>query len=777
MGVVYESRQISLDRRVALKVLPLAGLLDQKQIARFQREARAAAQLHHPHIVPIFSVGCEGGVHYYAMQYIEGQPLDLAIRELRESCPPRGSAAPSTRSSLSKPHGVRDKDYFRAVATLGIQAAEALHHAHEYGIIHRDVKPSNLLLDGQGKVWVTDFGLARFQAETDGTVTGDVVGTLRYMSPEQAAGKSALIDPRTDVYSLGITLYELLTLASPFDGDRQQLLRQIIEKEPPPLRRANPAVPADLETIVLKAISKSREDRYATARELAEDLRRFLEGRTTLARRPSPADRAAKWVKRHKRIVLAAVVSMAVSLVGMTVGTLLVLDEHAKTRAALAKAEVNYRQARRAVDRFATGHAEQLAALPGAERLRQELLADALQYYQEFISQSDDESGFRAELAVTRYKIASITEQLGGRDEALAAYRQAQELFERLAEDPSESAEHQGDLALCHNNIGLLLRQEGKTAEAEAAFHRAIELLDGLLAAAGDADRRDKYRSNLALCYGNLALLQGEGNRASEAEASYRAAIEIQRSLTAGHPNEAKYSAALAMSYNNLSCLLCTTDPARADRYCRQAIAIQEELAAADPGAVSSQNDLALSHNNLGALENRAGRPQAARSAYQKAIDIQRQLVRRAPAVLQYRRDLALSYNNLGRALTQVQDLRKAQESFEEASGILEDLVRDHPAELNYRGDLGGTLNNLAAAMEQSGRLDEAVKTCSQAIEHQRFALDHAPQVARFREFLIQQYSNYARLLRAQKRLEEAELAAATGRQLRTGATCNGTKP
>ena len=227
MGVVYEARQVSLDRRVALKVLPFAAVLDQRQIERFKNEARAAEQLHHPNIVPVFDVGCQRGVHYYAMQYVEGQSLDAVIQQLRQASGPAhgpvstrstaggttaGEAGVPTRAagkSTSLLQSFRTRQYARDVAGVGVQVAEALHCAHVYGIIHRDVKPSNLLLDGDGKVWVTDFGLARIQAESRVTMTGDVLGTLRYMSPEQAAGRPAAIDERTDVYSLGITLYEL----------------------------------------------------------------------------------------------------------------------------------------------------------------------------------------------------------------------------------------------------------------------------------------------------------------------------------------------------------------------------------------------------------------------------------------------------------------------------------------------------------------------------------------------------------------------------------------
>jgi hypothetical protein len=193
------------------------------------------------------------------------------------------------------------------VARLGVQAAEALEYAHQLGVVHRDIKPANLLLDQRGNLWVADFGLARLPNEPGLTLTGDLIGTLRYMSPEQAQGKWLLVDHRADLYSLGVTLYELLVLEPPFRGtDRQELLRQIASEEPKAPRRLNKAVPAELETIVLKAMEKSPADRYATARELADDLGRYLRDEPIRARRPSLAQRGRKWARRHRPVVWSA---------------------------------------------------------------------------------------------------------------------------------------------------------------------------------------------------------------------------------------------------------------------------------------------------------------------------------------------------------------------------------------------------------------------------------------------------------------------------------------
>jgi tetratricopeptide (TPR) repeat protein len=317
-------------------VLPLAATMDPRRLQRFHNEAQAAAGLHHTNIVPVYFVGSERGVHYYAMQYIEGRDLASVLVQLRAQpggkVPDPQTAAtvdaaagqPTTLASgdvrppagLSAERSTRSSDYFRTVARLGIQAAKALDHAHQLGIVHRDIKPANLLVDAAGRLWVTDFGLAHIQSETRLTMTGDLLGTLRYMSPEQALAKRVIVDHRTDIYSLGATLYELLTLRPVFEGsDRQELLRQIAFDDPIRPRRLNRAIPPELEIIVLKALEKNPQERYGTAQELADDLRRHLEDRPILARRPSWRQMAGKWGRRHKAVVWAATAVLLVAAV------------------------------------------------------------------------------------------------------------------------------------------------------------------------------------------------------------------------------------------------------------------------------------------------------------------------------------------------------------------------------------------------------------------------------------------------------------------------------
>jgi serine/threonine protein kinase/WD40 repeat protein len=367
MGVVYEAVQESLGRHVALKVLPLHAALAPVHLERFRREAQAAAQLHHTNIVPVFGVGEHDGLHYYAMQFIQGQGLEYVLRELQQlrrrgepvcdgagSSPsaavgvsvaqgllsgqfvpptaplqpgeaPRESLAgcDSGGSSLvvagddSELTGQSQAQYFRSVARVGVQVAEALAHAHQQGIIHRDIKPSNLLLDTRGTVWVTDFGLAKAVDADELTQSGDIVGTLRYMAPERFQG---VTDARGDVYALGASLYEMVTLRPAFnDTDRLRLMKRVTHEAPVPPRRIDPRVPRDLETIILKAIAKEPAQRYPTADALAEDLRRFLADQPVRARRSSLLERTWRWCRRNPTLAsllgLVAVCLLAIGVV------------------------------------------------------------------------------------------------------------------------------------------------------------------------------------------------------------------------------------------------------------------------------------------------------------------------------------------------------------------------------------------------------------------------------------------------------------------------------
>jgi serine/threonine protein kinase/WD40 repeat protein len=382
MGVVYEAEQESLGRHVALKVLPFEAAADPHRLQRFRREARSAARLHHTNIVPVHEVGAHQGVHYYAMQFIQGQGLDEVLRELRRlrlgrgpapagekpaeglaaslasglvtgqfaaaevagavAGPPdaamsgagavarsgdpattgsadRDAATSSARNNPSDFSAASGVPFYRSVARMGLQVAEALAYAHGQKVLHRDIKPANLLLDLQGTVWVTDFGLAKGEGD-DLTQTGDLVGTLRYMAPERFNGVS---DPRSDLYSLGLTLYELLTLQPAFEeSDRGRLVKRVAHEEPPPPHKFDERVPRDLETIVLKATAKEPERRYQTAEALADDLRCFLADRPIRARRSAAWERAWRWCRRNPAVATLALLALLLLMAVASLSTI-----------------------------------------------------------------------------------------------------------------------------------------------------------------------------------------------------------------------------------------------------------------------------------------------------------------------------------------------------------------------------------------------------------------------------------------------------------------------
>lgn len=467
MGIIYEAIQMSLGRRVAVKVLPFAAGFDAKCLQRFRQEAQAAAQLHHNHIVPVYAVGCERGVHFYAMQLIDGLSLDRVVERLRSDAgqSPRGTGSgtsslrswlnllpgtaptePLPGSDTTEPaeeaesttnevaaetlakmsadfttqHGRSKKDVYRTVARLMVQAADALEYAHQQGIIHRDIKPANLLVDSKQSLWITDFGLAHLHGEQNLTRTGDLLGTIRYASPEQVSGQRVVLDHRTDLYSLGATFYELLTLRPLFAGTaRHAVLHMVLNQEPASPRSIDRSIPVELETILLKLLAKNSAERYNSAQELGDDLRRFLRDEPILARPPTPVERLRKWGRRHPSFVVAVVLVMFVTLVISGVSNWLVAQANSRTRDALnaertraEEAERRFSQARQAVDFLIDVSENDLADKPHLQQLRKRLLEAALVYYQDFLAQNGDNPQREAELAAVQRHLRKVLDDL-----------------------------------------------------------------------------------------------------------------------------------------------------------------------------------------------------------------------------------------------------------------------------------------------------------------------------------------------------------------------------
>lgn len=653
MGVVYEAEQISLRRRVALKMLPFASALDPRQLQRFRNEALAAASLHHDHIIPVYAVGCERGVHFYAMQFVDGLTLAEVIAELRRQAtggdnrgkgreesteesegskegtflknpslpllpsvqtasacarsapspfpllPPvqsPGSVLADTKpiaSLLTERSGLRSKSVYRRAAELVADAADALEHAHSLGIVHRDIKPGNLLLDQAGKICVGDFGLARFGSDAGLTMTGDVLGTLRYMAPEQALAKHGLVDHRADIYALGATLYELLTLRPAVAAnERGEILRQIAFEEVEPLHRHDKHIAAELETIALKCLAKAPVDRYASAGDLAADLRCWLADKPIKARPPTAMQRVRKWSQQHQAVVLAVCATL---LLGMAVSTwqaIRATQAEAKAKqqeqnaTALATAEAaqrkladkNFEAALDAVDRMLANIADpELNEIPRVGPLRRKMLKDAIAFYEQLPAHSGLSPEIRFRLGKTWSSIGNRTQNVDEYELSKEAFARAIDAFQQLVLEQPEKIEYHATLAACLTTAGWL--HNGRLHDrqtAETLFRRASEVYAGLVA----SGRED--RSVLIHFAHSLGAFSYFANSESESHERLMRAAEILDHADATELERAPINFRLAL-------LIHLAQPAEADKLFRRAIAAYRQRVqsgTADPSEV-----------------------------------------------------------------------------------------------------------------------------------------------------------------------------------------------
>ncbi len=718
MGVVYEAVETTLGRRVALKVLPLAAALDPVQLRRFRNEARVAALLQHPHIVPVYATGCERGVHYYAMQYVDGPSLAGLIRGRQQAARVPGTPGPAGETgrtnalSTARPNsaaqtptgGPGGADTFREAARIGAEAAEALEAAHQAGVIHRDVKPANLLLDASGAVWVADFGLARFRDEASLTRTGNVLGTLRYMSPEQALGHPGLVDHRTDVYSLGATLYELLTLRTAYTAtDRQQLLRQIGREEPPRPRDVRPAVPPPLEAVVRKAMAKHPADRYGSAAELAADLRRFLGGKAVHARPPGVVARCRRWAARHSGAVLAATAAAGVLLAVLSAGVVVVVRER-------NAAEAGKRQARSAVDEMYTEVAERwLSRQSCLEPKQLEFLEKARRYYDEFARDAGPDPAARLEAVRARRRVADIQRRLGRLAAAETAYTDAEKSLEPLVHANSGADPAAEELALVHTGRGALRRAAGNLAGAEQEFRSAVALYEQL--ASGGEPRYALGRAGCEVDLGATLAALGRREEAGQAYGRARASLEL---LTRTYPANREALHDLAGCLTDEANLLAPTRQPEAEELFRRAVTAEDQLLAAAPGRVEYRHARATTSAGLAALLAGVGRFAEARTEAVRALELCGRLAADFPHTPVYREQVAAGSVTLGDVLAASGRPGEARAWYNAAATEYATLAGAFPEAPEYRRGSAEALTRSADLLANAGRL-AAAQECYRA--------------------------------------------------------------
>ncbi|MCE9566630.1 MAG: serine/threonine protein kinase [Planctomycetes bacterium] len=616
MGVVFEAVQESLGRPVALKVLSSHAQFEMTKRERFVREAHAAANLHHTNIVPVFGVGEQEGLPYYVMQLIRGDGLNVVAqrwrRERGKSVDSAGSTVASHKTAkIRKPsrNGADSPDAsehkygdWLFIAEIGFQAADALHYAHRQGVLHRDVKPANLLLDPAGRVWVADFGLAKIVEREGLTASGEILGTLQYLPPESLAGNA---DARSDVYGLGATLYELLTLESPYSADTPaQLLKLVADTDPISPRKLNPDIPRDLETIVMKAMARDPGRRYSSAREMARDLQAFIDDRPIKARRQSALGRGWRWCRRNPAVALLTANMVAALVLAGVVGWV----GYANTKKALKAEELQLAEAKKA--RAAAEKAQADAVLLSV-KLEANLRMSLEAFEAVFDAAGGHQQGFPGRgfggPGPGRFGVGIPLPAEGrppappGEDERAAVLEAILNFYDKFAEQNATNPRLQLDAGRAHRRVGEVQIMRGNAEKATVSFRRAAGLLESLvreypndngmktelvltyLGAPADAfadyDRLliharemareldDRTRPNLV---GSLTLKLAwvrdrAGDRAG-AEQAYREAIKMLVTPEGMDSRPPNVAIELAMARSQLAALLADTDRVREAR-------------------------------------------------------------------------------------------------------------------------------------------------------------------------------------------------------------------
>jgi serine/threonine-protein kinase len=700
MGVVYKAWQIGLKRVVALKMILAGSFASPELRSRFRAEAEAVAALQHPNIVQIYEIGELDGCAYFAMEYIPGPSLNLYLQGQPQ--PPREAA--------------------QLVMTLAL----AIHSAHKHGIIHRDLKPANVLLLEQGKLGrldrssgrypaltaqprlssflpkLTDFGLARrIDQEEHITGSGQAVGTPSYMAPEQARRQDR-IGPTTDVYALGAILYELLTGRPPFRAPPPvETLLQMLENEPVPPHRLQPQVPTDLETICLKCLAKEQTQRYSTAKALAEDLHRYLQGEPIQAR-PTPGwERAWKWAQRRPAVAALLGVSFAalVALLGLWWSFTAELqaesenvrkqrdaarEQRAEAESQRTLAETNYRRARAAVDKYLLEIiADEDMTAEDLNPLRHRLLASAQEFYQEFVRERRNDPELRAEQAQAYRKLATITSLIGTKEEAARLQQTVIAIYAELTDRVPDHLEYRAGLASAHAAHANYLRLLGRYQEALLEFQLAIAMLEGLLRRQ-PGNHRVEY--SLASTLANFAWCHSNMFESDKAMPIYERSRALLEKLLAAHPTNKAYAHILAGVCHRLSGHYTRHGkPEMTEALLRRGLELRESLLQDQPDLPRRQASVGISCNGLGRLFRRQKRYAEARAILQRGQEMFENAMRQHPSVHRYRMLLSSNLRDLGELLHVVGELEQAEACYNRSLELVERLAAEQPQNDEYQ--------------------------------------------------------------------------------------------
>jgi serine/threonine protein kinase len=792
MGEVWVADQTDpVRRQVALKVIR-PGLDSDHLLARFDAERQALALMDHPNIARVLDAGTtDDGRPYFVMELVEGVPITHYCDEQR--------LTPRQRLQLFVP------------------VCQAVQHAHQKGVIHRDLKPSNILVatyDGKPVPKVIDFGVAKATGphladHSVSTEVGALVGTLEYMSPEQAEPNSRDIDTRTDVYALGVVLYELLTGGVPFPRRElraapfAEMLRLIREVDPPkpstrlaetrtadggPQASANMAQRAarvprlyELDWIVMKCLEKDRARRYESASALAADIRRYLSNEPVQAGPPTARYRVRKFARRHWRALTAAsalVAALLIVVATLTVALVTVRQERREKEMALEAEARRRKQARAALDSMTSQVIQDwLTRQPVLLPEHKQFLEGALRHYEEFAADTGQDEESRDGVAQAYIRVGLIRKRLGQRAEAEAAWKRGRDLYAGLSSDFPDAPDHQRALAEALHLLAVLYEDMGHRPEAEDAYRQALALRRQLV-----ADRSDvpDDQHHLAVTLNKFAYLLEITHRPREAEQMHREALGLLTRLADAHTDRPDFRYALAGVYKDLGMLLDRSSgrereggldrpgPLRESAAAlQQAVAILKALDAQFPNRSDYRDGLARSQNVLGNALRDGGRHADAEQVFLENLVVRRKLAAEFPLVPAYRRGLAITINNLAILYKNMGQVQKAEKTYEEALDILKRLAAGFPGIPDHENEVAGAMVNLARVRLARKDATGARQLLVEAQPHHLAALDAFPDSSHYLRFYR---NNRWRLAETELELKDhAAAAAAAGEFLDQG--------
>jgi eukaryotic-like serine/threonine-protein kinase len=818
LGTVTVALDTELNREVALKQIQERFADHAESRARFVLEAEVTGGLEHPGIVPVYSLGHYGdGRPFYAMRFIKGDSLKQAINRF---------------------HRDDFVNHDPGVATLGFQkllrrfldVCNAISYAHSRGVLHRDLKPGNIMVGQYGETLVVDWGLAKVVGAEDGsgeatlrppsasgsneTLAGSAIGTPQFMSPEQAAGEIDRLGPASDVYSLGATMYYLLTGKAPFQGeDAGDILARVRRGEFPPPRLLNPKAPRSLEAVCLKAMATDATARYPTPQALAEDVERWLADEPVSAWREPIAIRGRRWVRRHRPLVTAGAVGIAMALFGLA--AVAAVQARANRQLSLANTRVQERfdLALGAIkDYRAKIGDDPRMSQPEFRDLRDKLLGTALRFHTELgaLLEKDGNSSRPNQTAVASAyaELARLTFDIGKSGDSVAAYERAVTIGERLIHDRKEDREATFSLAVWHNELGNAQRRLGRLAEALAAYGRSKALCVDLVRA---EPANPKYANAFAGAASNIATVKRETGRFGEAAESAREALTILEREARAHPTSSEAVYSLAKSYFNAAEFeeqagrvreahdllvkavttcerLARSGPPAAARLfhgnaliklgirskalsrwdesearLHEGLDVLTALHKDEPAVTAHQSRLGNARHALGVFFQEKGRRADAMASYRGALELRERVARENPEVPVYRSELAETVFMLGTLQNEAGSRDEGNESFETARGLLAKLSRDAPENPAYQEFLAKCLNNIGNGHRTKGDLTAAIATHRQALATRRDLARRHPNVPAYRfsvtgslQLLAQVYNNAGRTAEAESALDEA---------------------